>query len=395
MSDTTQATERPLVTLKTHPSPHPFVRRGLVGTSANHLPERCVVRVAAPDGSPLGEAFWNARSDIALRRLTQGEQAFDLAALEASIERAVGLRESIPGLVDGSQAFRVIHSEGDALSGLVVDVFGDLLSVQLFSAGWLEILDELLALLHARCGTSHHNVEMSERVARLEGVRPLKKRSPGAPKALKIEEHGVRYHVDLRTGHKTGFFCDQRDNRHGLLSWVQGARVLDLCCYTGGFGITAATLGEVESVTAVELDEDALSVARNNAKLNQVRVSFVHADAFDWCRQTERNGTRFDVVVLDPPKFIPTHSEMQAGKGKYRDLNKLAMELVEPGGMLLSCSCSGLLGRDEFLELLRSAGRRANRQVSILGHSGAGPDHPVALECPETEYLKAVWMRVW
>jgi len=101
------------------------------------------------------------------------------------------------------------------------------------------------------------------------------------------------------------------------------------------------------------------------------------------------------VVVLDPPKFIPSHADVQLGKGKYRDLNKLAMELVEPGGLLLSCSCSGLLGRDEFLELLRSAARRANRRVSILGHSGAGPDHPVALECPETEYLKAVWMRVW
>lgn len=395
MTDAAPATERPLVTLKTHPSPHPFVRRGLVGGGAQGLPERCVVRVAAPDGTPLGEAFWNGRSDIALRRLTRGEERWDAAAREAAIDRAVRLREAIPGLVEGSQAFRVVHAEGDMLSGLVVDVFGPVLSVQLFSAGWLDELDDLLAALHERCGTEHHQVRLDERTARLEGARPLDLRSDGCPATLKIEEHGVRYHVDLRRGHKTGFFCDQRDNRHGLLSWVQDARVLDLCCYTGGFGVTAATLGEAESVTAVELDENALAVARDNAKLNQTRVSFVHADAFDWCRQIARNGKRFDVVVLDPPKFIPSHADAQVGKGKYRDLNKLALELVEPGGLLLSCSCSGLLGRDEFLELLRSAARRADRAVTILGHSGAGPDHPVALECPETEYLKAVWMRVW
>lgn len=394
MSTTQPTSERPLVKLKTYPSPHPFVRRGLVDVRPAGLEKPCVVRVAAPDGEPLGDAFWNARSDIALRRLTDAEQPFDAAELERAVDRCAARREAVPGLLEGSEAFRLVHAEGDGLSGLIVDVYGDVLSIELFSAGWLRLLDELIPLLHLRAGTRHHRVHMDAGVARLEGVRPVASRSEGCPNSVKINEHEVRFGIDFKSGHKTGFFCDQRDNRHALAEWTHGARVLDLCTYTGGFAVTAATVAEPADVTAVDLDEEALAVAKRNAKLNQVRVGFTHADAFDWCRQVGARGRRFDVVVLDPPKFIPTRAASTEGGAKYRDLNRLAMELVEPGGLLLSCSCSGPLGRDEFLGLLRTAGRKAKRRVTIMGQSGAGPDHPVALECPESEYLKAVWMRV-
>ena len=160
---------------------------------------------------------------------------------------------------------------------------------------------------------------------------------------------------------------------------------------TGGQPALAKPAG----VTAVELDEEALAVAERNANLNQVRVSCVRADAFDWLRQVSGAGRRFDSVVVDPPKFIPTRADVETGRGKYHDLNRLALRAAAPGALLLSCSCSGLLSRDELLELVATAARKEGRRVQLLASTGAGPDHPVLLNCPETEYLKALWMRVW
>jgi 23S rRNA (cytosine1962-C5)-methyltransferase len=232
------------------------------------------------------------------------------------------------------------------------------------------------------------------RTARLEGVPSMDRSSPGCPTSLRITEHGVRYGLDLATGQKTGFFCDQRDNRRELARWVDGAEVLDLCCYTGGFAVTASVLGSPASVTAVDLDEVALEVAKANANLNQVRVRCVHADAFDWVRQSAGAGRQFDVVVLDPPKFIATRREMETGRGKYHDLNRLVFSVLRPGGLLLTSSCSGLLSREAHRELVTTAARKSGRSARVLASTGAAPDHPVLLECPETEYLKCLWMIV-
>jgi len=383
------------VDLSVHPSPHPFVRRGLVRTLPPGLRPRAIVSMRAPDGQLLGDAFWNDTSDIALRRLTTGDVRFDRAALSAAIERATALRASIPGLAGSTDAWRAVHAEGDGLSGLVVDRYRDVLVVELHSAGWLPLLDDLLELLHEHLGTLHHRVSLDERIARLEGVQPLDLRSPDCPDVVRIGEHGVRWHVDLASGHKTGFFCDQRANRLELTRWVRDRDVLDVCCYTGGFAVAAAVLGAPSEVTGVDLDEKALAVARTNANINQVRVSLVHADAFDWLRQVERTSRRFDTVVLDPPRFIPTRKDIEKGRGKYHDLNRLALKLVRPGGLLLSCSCSGLLSRDDLLELVRIAARKEGRRAVLVATGGAGPDHPVHLECPESEYLKTLWMRIW
>ncbi len=394
MSDT-RTTERPVVDLTIHPSPHPFVRKGLVRSRTASLPAHGVVTVRAPGGEILGDAFWNATSDIALRRLTTGDVRFDRDHLAASLDRAVSLRRGVPGLVEGSEAWRVVHAEGDELSGLVVDRYRDVLAVELFSAGWLPWIDEVLALLHDRLGTAHHRVSLDPRIARLEGVRPLRMRSPDCPAQLRVREHGVRWQVDLEAGHKTGFFCDQRDNRRELAAWCAGKEVLDVCTYTGGFAVTAAAAGDPAGVTAIDLDEVALATAKKNANLNQVRVGFVHADAFDWMRQVEQGERRFDVLVLDPPKFIPTRSDVEKGRGKYHDLNRLAVKLLSPGGLLVTCSCSGLLARDDFTDLVRTAARKEGRRARIVRSTGPGPDHPVHLECPETDYLKTLWMRVW
>ena len=399
-SESSPSTRRPGthdVHLRIHPSPHPFVRKGLVRDAPRSARTGDIVTLLSPDGVVLGDALWNTTSDIAARRLTQGDVRFDEAVLVAALRRAVGLRHSIPGLVESSEVYRVVHSEGDGLSGLVVDKLGDVLSIELHAAGWADArwLDIIIETLSAELGTRHHHVVMNPRVARLEGVRPKTVHDPKRPAKFRVNEHGLRWEIRFDTGHKTGFFCDQRDNRAAFAAWVDGHDVLDLCCYTGGFGITAAALGAPKSVTAIDLDEKVLETAKRNAGLNQVRVSFTHADAFDWARQIGRGDRRFGAIVVDPPKFIPLRSEVGVGEGKYRDLNKLALELVEPGGTMLTCTCSGLLSLERFRELVMAAARKANRVVQVLGVSGAAPDHPVLLECPETEYLQALWLRVW
>jgi 23S rRNA (cytosine1962-C5)-methyltransferase len=184
--------------------------------------------------------------------------------------------------------------------------------------------------------------------------------------------------------------------------------VLDLCCYTGGFAIQAGRLGKAAEVTAVDLDEKAIAVARDNARMNQQKVNFVHADVFGYMRDMIANGRTFDVVVLDPPKLIRNRRELEEGTRTHLDLNRLALQLVADGGLFLSCTCSGLLSEADFVGLLQTAARQAGNAaegkggasrargytVQIIARTGAAPDHPVAADCPETEYLKAVWMRV-
>jgi 23S rRNA (cytosine1962-C5)-methyltransferase len=233
--------------------------------------------------------------------------------------------------------------------------------------------------------------------------------SSALPDCVTIQEHGTRFRVRFAEGHKTGFFCDQRDNRLRLAEFCHGRTVLDLCCYTGGFAVQAKRLGQAAEVIGVDLDEHPLQLARENAGLNQVRVKFVQADVFPYMRDLVRSGRQFDVVVLDPPKLIRSRGELEEGTRKHFDLNRLAMQLVRSGGLLLSCSCTGLLSEDAFLRLLFAAARQSHRTddpaaaarqknrsrtLQVLAKTGAAPDHPVAAQCPETEYLKAVWLRL-
>ena len=387
---------RPRVELRGHPSPHPFLKPHLLAAEPKGLTPGTLVRLGLPDGGILGDGFFNGRSEIRVRRLTRDGVPFDRAALTGAIDRAARLREELPGVLHAGDACRAIHAEADGLSGLVVDRYGEVLSVELHSAGWMALLDPLLELLHARLGTRHHHVTLSERVAAHEGVRPLRRSSEGAPERVTVHEHGLRYRVDFGTGHKTGFFCDQRDNRFSFAGLARGD-VLDACCYTGGFSLNVLQHGEPRSVTAVDLDEQAVEAARGHAKLNQhqARLKLVHADVFDWMRQVHAAERRFDSIVLDPPKFIADRTLVEKGEAKYHDLNRLALKLLRPGGLLLTCSCSGLLPAARLVELVRTAARKEGRDASLLAVSGAAPDHPVGLECPETEYLKALWLRVW
>ena len=358
----------------------------------------------------LGYGLYNPRSEIAVRMLSFGPALPNEAFWDARFQTALELRRDLLRLDEATNAYRLVHAEADGLSGLVVDRLGEVLSVECFSLGMYQRAAAIVERLANLCGLKHTLVQPSPQFLSQEGVEPPPLRSPEMPEQITIQEFGTRFRVQFAGGHKTGFFCDQRDNRKRLAEFCQGRSVLDLCCYTGGFAVQAKKLGKAAEVTGVDLDEAPLELARDNANLNQVRIRFVQADAFAYMRDMIEQGRQYDVVVLDPPKLIRTRLELEEGTRKHFDLNRLAMRLVRPGGLLLSCSCSGLLQEEEFMRLLIAAARQsgvelpssdptakkrhAARSLQILARTGAAADHPVAGDVPETEYLKAVWMRM-
>ena len=353
-----------------------------------------LVTVYDKEGRPFGAGFYNPHARVPLRMVHHGEAPFGEDDLVALLDRAVDLRQGMLRLPEITEAYRVVHSDGDGLSGLVVDRYADTLSVSVHSLGVWQRLARWLPHLHARLGTRREVVEVEEHIARLERIpRRGADRAPMSP--VKIREHEVRYEVDFVAGHKTGFFCDQRENRLRLSRWVRApSRVLDLCCYTGGFALAASVLGKAEEVTGVDLDERAIAQARRNANLNSVRADWVHCDAYSYARQMQRNGRLWDIVVVDPPKLVERRDDVRAGQMKYEDLNGLAMRLLAPGGLLVTCSCSGLVSEGDFEQFVIRGARRVERRLQFLDRTGAGPDHPVMLHCPESRYLKVLWARV-
>lgn len=375
---------------------HQFVYRkmveGPVGAVAPSPGD--IVRVVDREGVHLGFALWNGRSQISLRFLSRREVPPGPEFWSGRIDEAIHLRTTALDLHRETNAYRVVHAEGDGLSGLIADRFDDVLSVEVFSLGIYQRIGPILSMLAGKLGTAHFRATVDDRVALQEDFpgRPLA--SALLPPRVTITEHGIRYRIRFDEGHKTGFFCDQRDHRRELARFCAGQTVLDLCCYTGGFGLNALVRGKAREVTCVDLDEKAVALARENGHANSVRLDVVHADAFGYLRQMGINARNYGVVVLDPPKLIVDRTEIAAGKGKYFDLNVLAMRVVAPGGLLVTCSCSGLLGESEFLALLGAAARNAGRQAQLLSMGGAAADHPVALNALEGRYLKVAWLRL-
>lgn len=352
-----------------------------------------LVRLRSAEGEPLGVGWFNPRAEIAVRMLDRTETPVDSDWWDRRLRDAVELRRWFLPQDDHSTACRLLHAEGDGVPGFVVDRYNDVLVAEVFTlAAWQRSVD-LLNRLQALVGTSHWLIRPGPNTATQEGFEGEWLASNKLPHRTTIREQGVAFEVDFDQGHKTGFFCDQRDNRARLAAWRQGKSLLDLCCYTGGFSLAAAVKGGAADVTGVDLDETAVAAARRNARLNNVRPRFVHADTFAYLRDMLRGGKTFDTVVLDPPKLIDGRGEIEEGRRKYFDFNRLAMQVVAPGGLLLTCSCSGLLTMEEFTKAVCAA-TPAGRRVRILHRSGASPDHPVAGDCPETEYLKALWLQI-
>ncbi|HUJ44198.1 MAG TPA: class I SAM-dependent rRNA methyltransferase [Opitutaceae bacterium] len=379
--------------------PHIFPR--MLGPVSADAKAGDLVAVYDKSGQRVGGGIYNPRAKIPLRVVCHSAAPVGEDYFDAAIRRAVALRRDWLKLDAVTDAWRAINSDGDGLSGLTVDRYGDVLFCDVASLGVFQRLPAWLRQLHALCGTRHAHIVVDHDLASLEGIKPslMKEVTAAAPGVVRIQENGVRYQVDFAAGHKTGFFCDQRDNRLGFSRLVNGARVLDLCSYTGGFALAATILGGAAEATGVDLDETAIAQARRNQNLNRVppaRLRWVHADAFAYARQMQQNGETWDAVVLDPPKFVLAregagHVE---GRRKYEDLNQLALSLVKPGGLFVTCSCSGLVSLEQFEAHVIRAGHRLNRRLQFFDRTGAGPDHPIYSNCLDSRYLKVLWARV-
>ncbi len=378
---------------------NPAVFPRMLGAVSAGAVQGGLINVYDKNGELFGGGFWNPQSRTPLRMLSHGSQPLAEEDLDAAIRRAVAWRREDCALDATTSAYRVIHGDSDGLGGLIVDRYADVLSLEVTTLGAWQRLPRWLPLLHELCGTSRHVISVDEGIARMEGIDPATAPESKPVQKVRIVENGINFEVDFAQGHKTGFFCDQRDNRLKLSRLVEGKSLLDLCCYSGGFSIHAKLHGKAKEVTAVDLDEKAIAMAKRNANINAaqgpLRIDFVHADAFVYARQMVKNGRQFDVVLLDPPKFVlGRDEEKEEGLRKYNDLNMLGLQCVRRGGLFVTCSCSGLVSPGEFEKTVIKAAQRLGRRLQILEMTGPGWDHPFLSTYPEGRYLKVLWARV-
>jgi 23S rRNA (cytosine1962-C5)-methyltransferase len=387
-------TANPIVHLKIERrSNHPWIFQKMVEKPDPRPKPGSVVDIIDRDGVFAGRGFYNGHSRIALRVLTANpDEPVDDVFFARKIGQAVDLRRNVLKLDAVTDAYRLIHSEGDGLSGLVVDRFADTLVIEFFSAGMFKQRDLIKRCLLEHFPNANLYAYAEDHVQKQESFDLS---HPPTPKPTVIHEHGVKFHAAPGSKHKTGFFVDQRDNRKLFAEFCDGASVLDLCCNSGGFGIYAKTIGNASDVTGIDLDEEILEIAEQNARLNKVKLRFIQADIFAWLRDVAiNNQQQYDVVVLDPAKMTRDREQVIPALKKYLDMNKLALAAVKPGGIFLSCSCTGLVSEEQFLDMLRRAAFYANRTIQVIKVSGAGPDHPWQAHVPESRYLKAAFCRV-
>jgi 23S rRNA (cytosine1962-C5)-methyltransferase len=373
---------------------HPWVFRDSVERVSGDLDAGALVHVADEEGRVLGRGFWSPQSKIAVRLLCRDPEGPepDTAFFRERIERAYRLRHETLGLPVVTDAYRLVHSEGDYLPGLVVDHFAGHLVVQFSTVGMDRRRDLVLDALEEVTSPLSIFEQPDRKACALEGIEPKGGllRGTAPPEPPSILENGVCFRIGLGDGQKTGFFADQRDNRELLGSLVRDRTVLDVHTYTGGFGLYAAVNGAYE-VLGIDSSGPALALAAENAMLNNGRqVRFERADAQEALNAIHHRGQSFDVVVCDPPRYAPDRASVPQALRKYRDLHLRAMRVVRPGGLLAVSSCSGAVREDEFERTLQEAAYDLKREAQILHRGSQAADHPVLATCPEGRYLKFV-----
>jgi 23S rRNA (cytosine1962-C5)-methyltransferase len=377
---------------------HPWVYSGAVDRVEGDPADGDVVDVRDAGNNWLARGYINPQSQIVVRLLTwHPDEVIDRAFWWSRLARAVAARSSLAD--DGStNAYRLVHAESDYLPGLIVDRYADWLVVQFLTLGverWRdEIVEGLADLMDVGgiCERSDADVRVKEglerRAGMLQGERP--------PKEVEIQENGHRFVVDLCEGHKTGFYLDQRENRARLPAFCKGAQVLDAFSYTGGFSVYAAS-GGAKQLTLVDGSAPSLALARRNLAINAgegLEADYVDGNIFSVLRGYRAQNRRFDVIVLDPPKFAPSGRDVEKASRAYKDVNLLAFQLLRSGGVLFTFSCSGAVTADLFRKIIFGAALDAARDAQVIGHLAQGSDHPVALTFPEGAYLKGLICRV-
>jgi len=376
---------------RTFSSHHPWVLEKAVDRVEGSASDGDEVELVTHRGKFVARGIFNSRSRIRVRLYTWNRgEALDETFWRRRLEAAIALRRHL-GYDDPQGAARLVFSEGDGLSGLVVDRYGDYLAVQVTSLGMEARLPLMARLLVEQVKPRGIVVRTERGMTQAEGLGlrdgPCWGQAPDGP--VVILENGLRWQVDLLEGQKTGFYLDQRENRRAAAAHLRGRRVLDMFCYTGGFSLAASAWGGAAEVLAFDSSQKAVDLALASAKLNAVaNVRFETGDAFEVLKSLAAAGERFGAVILDPPKFARTRGARDEALRAYHWLNRTALGLLEPGGILVTCSCSGLVTREDFLDVLVGAAQQARRHVQVLEQRGASPDHPVAVNCRESEYLK-------
>ena len=335
-------------------------------------------------GGFIGRGYINPRSLIAVRLLTRKREEIDVDFFRRRITNARDLRQ---GLGFG-ESFRAVFSEGDGLPGLIVDKYADTLVMQCLTAGIDRMQDAIMTALREvyapRAIVLRNDVSSRE----LEGLPQEKRVVFGETSGIvTMEESGIKYRVDVLEGQKTGFFFDQRENRLALRDLVKGRRTLDCFCYVGAWALSAARFGATE-VIGIDSSEKAIRLATENAALNGLSAQFKAADVFEELRLLEKQKERFGCVILDPPAFVKSRAKVREALKGYKEINLRAMKLLEPGGVLVTCSCSHHIDEELFREMLIDAAYSAGRQLRLLEMRSQARDHPALLAARETQYLK-------
>ncbi|MBL8308995.1 MAG: class I SAM-dependent rRNA methyltransferase [Burkholderiales bacterium] len=373
---------------------HPLIFQKMVERPGERILPGSLVEVRSVDGEFVGRGLLNMQAPMAIRLLTEKvDEQIDAHWLAEKVADAVRLRRDVYRLDEVTDSYRVIHAEGDGLSGLIVDRFGDVLVVAFYAAGMWRMQHWVFDALLTQFPNARIFAFGDDNAQKQEGFDC----PPGkATKPVIVTEHGAKFHVPIGGKHKTGFFCDQRDNRKRwgeLIAATRSSSMLDLCCNSGGFAVYSGLHGATD-ITGVDLDEEAVDFATRNLRLNNVKAKVTQADIFPWLRDAQEAGKRWDAVVLDPAKMTRSRDEVIEALKKYLDMNKLALGVVKPGGLFLTCSCTGVVSEEQFLDMLRRAAFYAGREVQVLEVRGAGPDHPWLAHVNESRYLKAVFCRV-
>ena len=387
---------------------HPWLFSGAIAQTEDTATDGGLVDVVTVDGEWLARGYLNRRSQIAVRLLTweQGYypelvegQAIDEAFWRARLERAIAGRAAL--VADrGTTAYRLVNAESDGLPGLIVDRYGDWLVLQALTLGIERYKETLARLLVELLDEIQGVYERSDVDVRdKEGLGPCTGPLWGAapPDLVEVLENGYRFLVDLKAGHKTGFYLDQRENRAQLPVYCAGSEVLNAFAYTGAFGVYALA-GGAASVVNVDTSEPALALAARQVEMNGLPTAGVVnevADVFAQLRAYRAANRQFDLIILDPPRFALSRRHVQQASRGYKDINWIALQLLRPGGILFTFSCSGLVSRELFQKIVFGAALDAERDVQIIAQLSQAGDHPVALTFPEAAYLKGLICRVW
>ncbi len=378
---------------------HPWIYSGAVVRMPDNAADGGVVDVVTANGIWLGRGMLNSRSQIVVRLLTWNrEEEIDRHFWQGRIKRAFSGRAMLADDVN-TTAYRLVNGESDGLPGLIIDRYDDWLVTQFLCRGAEHWQKEIIEIIQTEArgiyNRSDAEIRTKEGLPLASGV--LAGEEP--PDLVEISEHGLRFLVDMKHGHKTGFYLDQRDNRRKVAPYLVGREVLNSFAYTGAFGIYALAAG-AKGVTHLESSAAALELARRHKTLNPfpgrtAPVEYIRGDVFAELRRFRTEARTFDAVILDPPKFATSDNQLKRACRGYQDINRVAMNILRPGGVLITFSCSGLVTPDLFQKIIFSASLEADREVQILEKSGQANDHPILVTLPETEYLKGLVCRVW